>query len=99
MNERTKALSINSKTKMAVAERDGGRCILCGRRGSPNAHYISRAHGGMGVERNIVTLCWDCHLRYDQTTERVGIGRIIEDYLKEKYPDWDPAELVYRKEQ
>lgn len=98
MKKRTKELAISKDVKLRVYERDNGRCILCGKRGAPNAHYISRAHGGLGVEQNIVTLCHECHKRYDQSTERLSIGRIIAAYLREKYPEWDPTNLIYRKD-
>lgn len=98
MKKRTKALAISREVKQRVYDRDGGCCILCGKRGAPNAHYISRAHGGLGIEENIVTLCHTCHRRYDQTTERLSLGRIIADYLRERCPGWDPTNLVYRKD-
>ena len=71
----------------------------------PNAHYISRAKGGLGIEENIVTLCTEltvnnCHRRYDSGTkeEREKIGAIIKDYLQSKYPNWDESKLTYKKE-
>lgn len=96
-SERTKALEISKEVKAAVWERDGGRCVLCGRRGNPEAHYISRGHDGLGIEQNILTLCRDCHRRYDQTIERKEIGAVLADYLRGHYPDWDPVDLIYRK--
>ena len=45
----------------------------------PNAHYISRAHGGLGIEENIVTLCLDCHNNYDN-----GRSKQESDCIKEK---------------
>lgn len=97
-SRRTKALEIPKRVKQRVEERDGGACIICGRSGSPNAHYIARSHGGLGIEENIVTLCTGCHRRYDQSTERTAIGSAIADYLRGCYTDWDPINLVYRKE-
>ena len=70
---RTKALEIPRKVKIAVFERDNERCILCGSNGLPEAHYIPRSKGGLGIEQNIVTLCRECHRRYDQTTDRTNI--------------------------
>lgn len=96
-SKRTIALSIHRNVKQAVFDRDGGCCVLCGRRGNPEAHYISRAHGGLGVEENVVTLCRECHRKYDQTTEREAIGEILADYLRSHYPDWDPTKLIYKK--
>ena len=97
MHKRTKALAISKAVKEAVYARDGGRCVVCGMRGSPNAHYISRAHGGLGIEQNIVTLCHNCHRRYDQSISREIIGSVIADYMRTKYKDWDPVDLIYRK--
>ena len=87
-------------------ERDGGRCVICGNRHNvmPNAHYISRAHGGLGIEQNVVTLCTcltdnKCHHAYDNGTkeERQAIKERIAEYLKGIYPDWDEENLVYKK--
>lgn len=97
MHKRTKALAISAEVKRRVYERDGGCCILCGRRGDPWCHYISRAQGGLGIAQNIVTLCHDCHRRYDQTYERSLIREEIKQYLQSKYPDWDENKLTYNK--
>lgn len=70
----------------------------------PNAHYISRAKGGLGIEENVVTLCTGltenrCHDRYDNGTkeEHEEIGRKIRAYLMSKYSDWDESKLIYTK--
>lgn len=98
MNRRTRALSISPRVKRAVYERDGHCCVLCGSPyGLPEAHYISRAHSGLGIEQNIVTLCRDCHRRYDQSSERAEIRAELREYLKKQYPDWDESKLVYDK--
>lgn len=102
---RAKALDITQATKRRVWERDGGRCIICGgRTAMPNAHFIPRSKGGLGIEQNIVTLCTElsenqCHRRFDfgDAEERAAIGALIEDYLREKYPGWNKKDLVYRK--
>ena len=69
-----------------------------------NAHYISRAHGGLGIPENIVTLCTgfgpgNCHDRYDNGTreEREAMGRRIRAYLQSQYPDWEESRLLYKK--
>lgn len=104
--KRAKALDIPQSVKKRVWERDEGRCVVCGSRVNvmPNAHFIPRSQGGLGIEQNIVTLCTEmsenkCHRRFDfgGAEERAAIGAIIEDYLKEKYPGWSKKELVYRK--
>lgn len=63
----------------------------------PNAHYISRAHGGKGVEENIVTLCMRCHYNYDQTVQRPIYKEYIRNYLASKYDDWNEDNLFYKK--
>lgn len=98
MNKRTKACDISQKVKNKVWKRDNECCILCGSPyARPNAHFISRSHSGLGIEKNIVTLCSNCHRRYDQTTERENIRVYIRNYLKEKYKDWNEEDLVYKK--
>mgnify|MGYP003375043965 CR=1 FL=1 len=98
MHRRTKALDISRAVKEAVWERDGHRCILCGSiEAAPNAHYIARSHGGLGIPENIVTLCWDCHQAYDNGTNRRGYREMIRSYLQSQYPAWKEDALVYRK--
>ena len=100
-SRRTKALAIPKSVKERVYQRDGGRCIICGDYGYPNAHYISRAGtisgSGLGIEQNVVTLCQSCHAKYDQSVFREEYGAMIRGYLKRKYPDWDENDLIYRK--
>lgn len=102
MNERLKAVGINPEVKKRVAERDSwdgwNCCILCGSpEGQPNAHVVPRSDNGMGIEENIVTLCWNCHRRYDNTEERNALKSEIIDYLKRFYPDWDERKMRYEK--
>lgn len=102
MNARIKAVSIPPEVKKRVAERDSfdgwNCCILCGSpKGQPNAHVIPRSDNGMGVEENIVTLCWDCHRRYDNTEERMEIRKEIIHYLKRSYPGWEEEKVRYKK--
>lgn len=95
---RTKACDISKRTKDIVWERDGERCIRCGSHyAMPNAHFIPRSKGGLGIEQNIVTLCLQCHYEYDETFKRNEIGEYIERYLRRKYPDWDKEKLIYRR--
>ncbi len=94
----TTACDIPPAVKAKVWERDGGRCILClSPEASPNAHYISRAHGGLGIPENIVTLCRRCHEQYDNSAERSFLRAEIRAYLIRTYPGWDAKNLIYRK--
>lgn len=108
-SKRTIACDIPPRVKMAVAERDSidghPNCIYCGKpapTSNPlafsNAHFISRGQSGLGIEENILTLCWECHLRYDQSTGREEMREFFRDYLKTKYPDWDEEKLIYKKD-
>lgn len=97
-SKRTKALEISQTVKRHVYERDKGCCVLCGSpNGLPNAHYIGRAQSGLGIEKNIVTLCPECHREYDHTPARREIKPVLREYLQGCYPDWDETKLVYKK--
>ena len=98
-SKRAKALAISDRTKRIVFARDSGLCVWCGRIGLPEAHFIPRSKGGLGIEQNILTLCRVCHDRYDHgdATERWNMKLRFREYLSEKYPDWDEQKLIYRK--
>ena len=96
-NKRTKAVDITNKAREAVRKRDRGFCILCGKRGLPSAHFISRAQNGLGIEENLITLCFFCHDKYDNSVERPVMQADIGKYLQKKYPNWDESKLVYNK--
>lgn len=97
MHKETKATGIPQSVKRLVFNRDGGRCVLCGAQGAPNAHYIPRSHGGRGIEQNIVTLCCNCHRRYDQMADRSWIRNYLRGYLRSHYENWNEQELIYKK--
>lgn len=99
-SKRAKALSIPTWVKMDVYQRDNRRCVYCGRPGNPEAHFIPRSKGGLGIPENIVTLCRDCHRMFDQgiREEREGMREYLKEYLQSKYPEWDEKKLIYHKE-
>jgi 5-methylcytosine-specific restriction endonuclease McrA len=107
MRADTKARDFSKVEKIAIMIRDSIEgwpcCVYCGRAAPSdtpvwsNAHYISRAQLGKGVRQNGLTLCPDCHRRYDQTTEREEMREVFREYLSDKYPGWDEASLYYRK--
>ena len=109
MRKETKATDFTKSVKEAIAKRDSlddwPCCIACGLPAPAenpiafsNAHYISRAQGGRGVEENGLTLCPACHRRYDQTTDRKKMREYFREYLKSKYENWNEEDLIYRKE-
>lgn len=98
MSKMSRACDITPRVKRIVWERDGGCCILCGNpNAAPNAHYIRRAQGGLGIEQNVVTLCPRCHHDYDNGGKRDEYGQMIRDYLRRCYRNWDEKKLVYDK--
>lgn len=106
-SKRSKACDIPDKVKKIVWERDGGKCVVCGCYVNvmPNAHFIPRSKGGLGIEQNIVTLCTEftpnqCHKKYDNGTkeEHDYIENKIRNYLKSVYPGWKEDDLYYKKE-
>ncbi len=99
MNKRTKACAISKATKDAVFKRDRGQCVLCGKPGLPEAHYIPRSKGGLGIEQNIVTLCRPCHDLMDNTTARASLLGRVKEHLDLWYPDFSDTERIYKKEQ
>ena len=96
--DRTKDLEFSPKVRKIIFDRDGGCCVNCGSPDAhPNAHYIPRSQGGLGIEENGLTLCFDCHYLYDHTTERKNMKEKFREYLQECYPEWDEKSLCYRK--
>ena len=98
-SNRSKATDISNKVRENVEKRDGGRCIICGKPGQGNSHFIRRSQGGLGVEENIGTMCPECHHIYDNGHgfERQVITELFEMYLQEQYPNWNRNDLIYSK--
>lgn len=105
-SNRSKATDIPYSVKKKVFIRDEGKCVVCGNQINvmPNAHYVSRNNGGLGIEENVVTLCTEftenkCHRKYDFGTkeERAECRNKIREYLKSKYNNWNEEDLVYKK--
>lgn len=105
-SKRSKSTDIPMSVKKKVFERDNGCCVICGNNYNvmPNAHYIPRSKGGLGIEENIVTLCTEltpnkCHRKYDFGTkeQQEKIHDSIKNYLQSKYEDWNEDKLIYKK--
>ncbi len=100
ISKRTKALTIPTKIKKIVWERDNHRCIFCHCEvpwNCADSHFIKRSHGGLGIEENILTNCPICHKKFDDSIERKNMLPIAEKYLKSKYDNWNKKDLVYKK--
>ena len=106
MRKDTKARDFDRAAKKAIAQRDSVDgwpcCVFCGAAAPgelswSNAHYIARSQGGLGIPENGLTLCPQCHHRYDQTTARAEMRGFFREYLREHYEEWSEAALIYRK--
>ena len=106
MRKDTKARDFSKKVKMAISERDSidgwPCCVYCGLAAPAplawsNAHFIARSQGGLGIPENGLTLCPECHRRYDQTTDRAEMRKFFREYLRMHYYDWNEDDLIYRK--
>lgn len=99
MGKRKYATAIPMKVKLKVFERDKRRCIYCHRNnGIPEAHLIRRGQGGLGIEKNVVTLCRKCHEAFDDGDKREEMEQYITDYLEFIYGEnWKKEDLIYNK--
>ena len=97
MHNQTKRTRIDRKVKLKVYERDGGCCVICGAPGLPEAHFIRRSQGGLGIEENIVTLCRKCHRDFDESEKRKEYTERIREYLNKFYPDFNDYDRIYHK--
>lgn len=96
----TKHTEIPMKVKKEVWERDEHKCIFCGKEVPlfhANSHYIKRSQKGLGIPKNIMTNCDDCHEKYERSSLRKEMKKIARKYFKSKYNDWKEEDLVYKK--
>lgn len=83
---------VTTKTKEIVYERDGGRCVCCGRsypleRTPHHAYYGGEAN--YGANRNdpdqLVTICLDCHRDIHFTGDPENKRQKCKEYLINYY--------------
>lgn len=96
---RSKACGVPDKVRKRIKERDGYKCIWCGKYlTSPQiCHFIGRGAGGLGIEENLACGCPSCHREADQGTKTKAYKLAMRDYLQRQYPDWDEDGLRYKK--
>ena len=97
MKKETRATMITPETKRIVSQRDGNRCIFCGRFGAPEAHIVRRSQGGLGIPENVVCACRECHRAMDEGRNRAYYQAKAEQYMKKHYKDWNRKKLTYKK--
>ena len=98
---KTEALKISTDTYNKVLERDHYSCVLCQLVGiHPRAkdnnvlschHYIPKGRLGMGIEQNLVMLCYCHHQEVNRYNDK------IREYLIGMYDNWNEEDLVFRK--
>ena len=111
MNKSAKKRQFDTKTRKKIRERDHGACIFC-TMGYPAEgatwfalqptdimHYVPRAQGGMGIEQNGAVGCIYHHSLMDNGSKglRPDMLKRFESYLRNHYPGWDKADLIYDK--
>ena len=93
---RANACDISPKVRREVLGRDKV-CIICGRVGEPNAHYIRRSQNGLGIKENVVTLCGQCHNEQHFGKRSEEITAQMKPYLDKLYPDFPDSKRIYDK--
>lgn len=110
MTKETRSREFKPKTRKLIIERDE-TCIFCkmgyhmedverkGQGPFSIMHYISRAQNGLGIEQNGALGCQTHHDMLDNGYQgrRSEMLELFEEYMIEKYPDWNKKDLVYRK--
>lgn len=97
-SRRSKATDITIEVRQEVLLRDNGICVFCKRQnGIPNAHYIPRSKGGLGIVQNVVSLCPECHYAFDFTTRHKEVGDVVKAHLEAHYPDFTDEQRIYKK--
>lgn len=94
----SKACDISQKVRQEVLKRDGNRCIICGTNYRLQiAHYISRGRLGLGIPKNLATMCVICHQEFDNGKLHSQMQKLVREHLKAHYEDWDESKLTYSK--
>jgi hypothetical protein len=93
--EQTKRNDFSAAMRIYIRERDGERCVLCGRPGREVHHIIPRSIGGLGTADNGVCLDHACHHQAHRSKHvEKQLMRFRERVLLPFYGLHDPAESV-----
>ena len=109
----TKLLQFDKPTRERIFERDNYSCLFCKISYNTNnmnlsnlefnifdaMHFIPKSKLGLGIEENGVCGCRVHHHLLDNGNKglRQEMLLIMEEYLKQCYPDCDKKNLVYKK--
>ena len=108
LSKRSKACDFSPKVRKVIRERDNG-CFFCrigyhlelaNHLDMQVMHFVSRAHGGLGIEQNGALGCAGHHDELDNGNKglRSEMLGMMEEYLKGIYPDWSKEDLIYQKD-
>lgn len=109
----TKLLQFDKETIKKIQIRDDYTCLFCRlnyhmEKFNPNSldfivhdimHFVPKSKLGLGIEENGVEGCRYHHSLLDNGNKglRDEMLKIMEKYLKSKYPNWSKNNLIYRK--
>ena len=102
MSKRSKATDIPKSVRAEVERRHNGLCLWHNKKGIKkegigNVHYISKAHGGLGIKENVLCGCNDCHHEFDNGKNRESYQQVADNYMKETYPEFTDEMRIYDK--
>ena len=62
-------------------------------------HIIPKSQGGLGIEKNGIIGCKYHHMMFDNGNNgsRAEMRKLIEQYMKDIYRNWNTEELTYSK--
>ena len=64
---------MHPERRCALYLRDGGRCLLCGRKKRLTLHHVRPRHiGGRDTDGNLITVCTRCHASIHARAQRLA---------------------------
>lgn len=110
-SKQARAREFSQEGREEIMHRDRGKCIFCemgyrmegatwfAKNIKSIMHFIPRSKNGLGIPQNGAVGCQWHHEMMDNGRHgnRQEMLDLFEDYLKNKYEDWDKDKLVYSK--